>query len=103
MALGVAAGITLLVTLGWGIAGAANGAFSLEPRSFAAAEAADQQAETIGAVAESGRTGFTQLLGAAGAAIGATSSPTTITVVHTEVRSTLDQNQVDPDATVIHF
>jgi hypothetical protein len=99
IAIGVSGGITLLVALGWFAATAASGTFSLSPSAtLASTNTADMQ-QTVA----SSKDNFSQLLGAAGAAIGASSTPTTITVVDTQVHSTLDQPQVDANATVIHF
>lgn len=98
IALGVSGGLTLVVALGWFAANAAAGTFSLAPTSLAS----DSGTEARQAVAASGN-GFTQLLGAAGAAFGATSSPAQITVVDTKTSSTLDHQEPSPEATVIHF
>jgi hypothetical protein len=99
IAIGVAGGFTLLVALGWFAAAASSGTFSLSSNAtLANSNTADMQQ----AVA-SGKDNFSQLLGAAAASIGASSTPATITVVDTEVHSTLDQPQVDANATVIHF
>lgn len=94
MALGVAGGITLMVAVGWFGALSASGTFALAPTS-SDHTVAPQLAQT--------KDNFTQLLGAAGAAIGATTSPSTITIVNTEVHSTLDSDAPASDATVIHF
>lgn len=99
IALGVSGGVTLVVALGWLAATAASGTFTLSPTTFAAADSPDVH----GAVAAS-KSNFSQLLGAAGAAIGATTTaPTTIRVVDTRVHSTLDREQVPVEQTVIHF
>jgi hypothetical protein len=96
IAIGVAGGFTLLVALGWFAASAASGTFSLSSKSTLAAAGVQQAASTS-------KDNFSQLLGAAAASISATSSPATVTVVDTQVHSTLDQPQVDANATVIHF
>jgi hypothetical protein len=99
IAIGVSGGITLLVALGWFAATASNGTLSLAP----SATFADARAPGVQEAVSSSKDNFSQLLGAAGAAMGASSSPATITVVDTRVHSTLDEQQVAADATVIHF
>lgn len=103
IALGTALSITFLVAAGWAVAGSMNGTFSLAPKSFEAGQIAKENAAAIGQATEASKSGFTQLLGAAGAAVGATTTPTTITIVDTKVHTTLDTQDVDPNATVIHF
>jgi hypothetical protein len=98
IAFGVAGGITLLVTIGWLGANAASGTFSLAPTTLAE----NGNPEVQQAVA-SGKDNFNQLLGAASASFGASSSPATITVVDTNVRSTLDAEEIPSTQTVIHF
>jgi hypothetical protein len=95
IAIGTAGGITLVVAIGWLFATAASGTFA-----WTDSPTADPQVHE--AVAE-GSNQFSDLLGAAGAVFGATSSPAEITIVDTQVRSTLDQPSVSPEATVIHF
>ena len=99
IAIGVSGGFTLVVALGWLVATTASGTFTLAPSTFAAADSPDVHA----AVAAS-KSNFSDLLGAAGAALGATTSaPATITVVETSSRSTLDREAVPENQTVIHF
>jgi hypothetical protein len=98
IALGVSGGITFLVAAGWLVANAASGTFALAPTTLA-----DSATPEVHQAVASGKDNFTQLLGAAGAALGATTSSPTITIVNTEVHSTLDQPSVPADATVIHF
>ncbi|MGE5541370.1 MAG: hypothetical protein ACM3TU_03795 [Bacillota bacterium] len=97
IALGVSGGVTLLVALGWLAATVSGGV--LAPSS---GTLADNHADVKQALSD-GQNNFSTLLGAAGAAMGASSSPATITIVDTEVHSTLDQPSVPADATVIHF
>ncbi|MDB5195191.1 MAG: hypothetical protein JWO84_375 [Parcubacteria group bacterium] len=99
IAIGVSGGITLLVALGWFAASAASGTFSLSPNATLAATNNPEMQQAV----NSSKDGFSQLLGAASASIGASSSPATITVVDTQVHSTLDQQTVPADQTVIHF
>ncbi len=96
--LGVAGGVTALVALAWFFATLSSGTFSLAPSSFASTESPNVSKTVVEST-----TNFTQLLGAAGAAISASSSPAAITIVDTKVNSTLDQQTVPADATVIHF
>jgi hypothetical protein len=98
IALGVAGGFTLLVALGWFAATAASGTFSLAPTTLAQTDNTDVQQAVSGS-----KDGFNQLLGAAAASFGASSSPASITIVDTKVQSTLDQNTIPADQTVIHF
>ncbi len=100
IALGVAGGVTLVVALGWFAANALGGTFSLAPSTFAST---DQNAPNFKEAITQNSNSFSQLVGAAGAAVGATSSPTAITIVDTQVHSTLDSGQSSSDATVIHF
>ena len=99
IALGVAGGITAIVAVGWFAATAVSGTFSLAPKSIPTNTAAPAFAKA----ADSTKTSFDSLLGAAGAAVGATNTPNSITIVDTQVHSTLDANRVDPNATVIHL
>lgn len=99
IAFGVAGGVTFIVAVLWFVANSASGTFSLKTPSIPDASAAGQ------AVAQ-GKDGFDQLLGAAGSALGASSSPAQVEVVDTEVRSTLDNGAGDQNATdqtIIHF
>lgn len=100
IALGVSGGITLVVALGWMVATVASGSFSLTPSATLASAGGNDMKQAM----TSSKDSFSQLLGAAGAAVGATSTaPATITIVDTEVHSTLDQPTVASDETVIHF
>lgn len=99
IAIGVSGGITLLVALGWFAASAANGTFSLGSNAVLA----DSNVPTMEQTVTLSKNNFTELLGAAGAALGATSTPAAIVVVDTQVHSTLDQQTVSADETVIHF
>jgi hypothetical protein len=102
-ALLVAGGVTSLVALGWMTALATSGALALkdDPQPAAAASAptfADEIREPASA--------FSELLGAAGAALGATSSEAALTIIQTRASSTLDSRSKpanDTDKTVIPF
>ncbi len=95
LAIGVSGGVTLVVALGWLVATAQSGTFALSPASPTDPEVAQAVA--------TGKNNFSELLGAAGAAIGATNTPASITIVDTQVHSTFDERQDTADATVIHF
>lgn len=97
IALGVSGGITLVVALGWLAATSASGTFALSPSTFGTNDA------NVSEAVASSKSNFSELLGAAGAALGATTTPPTITIVDTEVHSTLDNPALPADATVIHF
>jgi hypothetical protein len=98
IALGVAGGVTAIVAVGWFAANSIAGTFSLAPTTLAGGNPDVHQA-----VAQTS-TSFSELVAASGAAFGAgSSSPATITVVDTKVNSTLDQQEVPADQTVIHF
>jgi len=97
MALGVSFGFTLIVALGWLGGLAANHTLAINPAS----ENAQATAQASTAV----KSSFTDLLGAAGAAFGSstTTAPADITVVDSKTTTSLDQNTVPSDVTVIHF
>ncbi|HEX2792407.1 MAG TPA: hypothetical protein VHO23_01685 [Candidatus Paceibacterota bacterium] len=91
--------VTGLVTAGWLGAMATSGSFALDTTTLA-----DGGAE--GATLTNARNDFSSLLGAAGAAIGATSSPREITVVDVKSWSSLEEapdNQNDTTQTTLHF
>ncbi|MEK7099804.1 MAG: hypothetical protein AAB883_01530, partial [Patescibacteria group bacterium] len=87
--------ITAVVTLGWVGALTTSGHLAIEP---AGASNTPSLADT--------KTNFDQLLGAAGAAMGASSSPAAVTLVEGSSYSTLDmpqQNFNNTSQTVITF
>ncbi|MEK7602129.1 MAG: hypothetical protein AAB472_01430 [Patescibacteria group bacterium] len=96
IALLTAAGSTLVVALGWFGVMSTTGAFSLAPNL-----PASDIAQTKSSVTD--ETNFKALLGAAGAAMGATSTAPNIKVVDTKSYSTLDAPTPPQDQTVIHF
>lgn len=98
IAIGVASGSALVVLLGWVAVNVMSGTFSLNSNTLASGHAAD-----VSHAVTTGTNNVSQLLGAAGAAFGATSSPAAITVVDTQVHSTFDDEAIDASATVIHF
>jgi hypothetical protein len=94
IAFGTSVAITALVAVGW------LGALASSPRL------ALNSAPANGNVLAETRTNFSDLVGAAGAAFGATSSPAAITVVDTKTSSTMDierDNYNDTHETVIAF
>jgi len=98
MALGVSFGITLVVALGWIGALSANHTLAINPAS--------ENAQATAQASTAAKTGFSDLLGAAGAAFGGSSSstaPADITVVDSKTTTSLDENTVPNDVTVIHF
>ena len=99
IALGTSVAVTALVAVGWLGALASSPKFALNPET--AGDGVDMQS----AVTET-RSNFSELVGAAGAAFGATSSPAQVIVVDTKTRSTLDvprDNYNDTRETVIPF
>jgi hypothetical protein len=108
IAFGTAAGITGLVALVWVTTLAATGTFSLAPAGGTLASgdqngspSADQSANTPAP------TNFSQLVGAAGAALGATSSDPEIHIVDNGTKSSIPDTSApaanNSDATVIPF
>lgn len=93
IALGIAGGVTFVVALGWLVAFSANGTLAFS----------SDNAPDVKEAVDSSKSNFSDLLGAAGAAFGASSTPAEVTIVETNVRSTLDEPTVPEDATVIHF
>jgi hypothetical protein len=99
IAFGTALGITLIVTIGWLGAKAGAGTFALNSPATDAFDTKQAFSET--------KSNFSELLGAAGAAGGATSSAPSIVVVDGETRSTLDdtrqENYNDTTKTILTF
>lgn len=103
IALGTSAGITGLVAVIWVVTLAATGTFSLAPSGSTLA-AGDQSAQ--GAIAQT-KDNFSQLVGAAGAATGATSASPALRIVDNGTTSSLDTKHAavanNANATVIPF
>ena len=98
IALGSSLAITALVAVGW------VGGLASSP-SLALKDREDGDLGMQGALTDT-RGSFSELVGAAGAAFGATSTPAQVTVVDTKARSTLDApraNHNDTRETVIPF
>ncbi|MDB5189413.1 MAG: hypothetical protein JWL82_370 [Parcubacteria group bacterium] len=100
IALGVSGGITLLVAIGWMGALVAGGTLRLDSGTLASSGAG---APDVTQVVASSKSSFSDLLGAAGAAFGGATSSPSIEIVDTEVHSSLDQNTIPANLTVIHF
>lgn len=95
IAFGSSLAVTALVAVGW------LGALASSPKL-----ALDARPDDTGNALTQTRTNFSDLMGAAGAALGATSSPAAITVVDTKTSSTLEiarENYNDTNETVIAF
>ena len=93
IALGVSGGITLLVLAGWLGALSHNKTFALDSNTQS------DIPNPVEKVAET-RDTFSNLLGAAGSAFGATTSPTEIKIVDTEPPA---HSAPGPEQTVIHY
>lgn len=95
IALGASVGVTALVALVWVTTMAATGVFTLATKTPPATEQA--QAGSMG-------SNFSQLMGAVGAATGATTSPAALTIVDGGTTSTFQEPATNTsDATVIPF
>jgi len=70
IALGAAGALTVLVTLGWGVASITSGSLALAPTSLSGINTAP-----LATAASQTSSSFSQLLGAVGAASSASSSP----------------------------
>lgn len=99
VAFGVSGGVTALVALGWLTAMSSSGAFSLATKSVA--EGVRPPAAVATSINESSSS-FKSLLGAAAASLGASTSPSSISVVEVSSSSTLD-GQSSSGPTVIPF
>lgn len=97
IAVGVAGGVTLVVALGWLVGNSVSGTFVLAPKAVAV------DAAQVAQSAAPAQNNFSQLIGAAGAALGATSSAAHITVVDSQTARQVPQDLNDTDQTVIHF
>lgn len=105
IAFGLAAGLTSLVAVGWGIALTTSGALAInsdvQPQA-ATGPGTESLSESLKEPAEN----FSNLVGAAGAAFGATSSEAALRVIDSRTSSTLEgraQSSNATDKTVIPF
>ena len=94
IAVGISGGITLLVFVGWLGALSNNNTFALTHGT------GTEVPNPVQKVADAKDT-FTSLLGAAGSAFGATTSPSEIKIVDTQAPRPDPTSQ--PEQTVIHF
>jgi hypothetical protein len=101
VAVGVAGGITGLVALAWMVAMTTSGAFILAP-SRVAESALGTGSDVRAAVAEN-TSNVSQLIGAAGAAFGATTTDPALTIVNLRTTSTADESAARAGDTVINF
>ena len=93
IAIGVSGGITLLVFVGWLGALSNNHTFALKP-------APTTEIPSPLAKAQETKDTFSTLLGAAGSAFGATTSPSEIKIVDTQPPA---RSAPAPEQTVIHY
>ena len=109
IALGASAGITGLVALVWVVTLATTGTFSLKTQSAPGADflAVGDQPQVQEAAAQT-QTSFSQLVGAAGAALGATTTAPDLHIIDDRTTSSLEARQAavaanNSNATVIPF
>jgi hypothetical protein len=101
IAIGTAGAVSGVVAIAWVAAIMSSGALSLRPTQIAQNDGA-----SLGSALEGEKTNFSELLGAAGAALGATSSPASLTIVDAGSSSSLERKPAianDTAQTVIHF
>jgi len=107
IALMTSAGITGFVALIWVVTLAASGTFSLAPATAGTlTDATAGQADVQNGIAQS-QTNFSQLVGAVGAAVGATSSAPALRIIDDGSSSSFDSKSAasanNSNATVIPF
>jgi hypothetical protein len=102
IAMGAAFGITGLVALGWMTAMATSGTLALVPDTVAVQ--GEGSGESLSEAIAEPASALTNLMGAAGAAFGATSTEAALSIIESETRtsSTLDA-KAPSDKTVIPF
>jgi hypothetical protein len=98
IAFGVSGGVTALVAVGWLVAMSASGAFSLATKSVANSVTPDSNVQT--SITDS-TSNFKNMLGAASAALGATTTDSAISVV--DASTTTDTPAAASGATSIPF
>lgn len=98
------AGVTGIVAVIWVVTLAATGTFSLAPTTGTLASGTQESAQDAAAGAQ---TNFSQLVGAAGAALGATTSAPALRIVDGDTSSSLEARTAaaenNSNATVIPF
>jgi hypothetical protein len=102
LALGASAGFTALVAVMWAVTLSANGTFALS------SQPAPEDPNANGGYVLGGtgvKSNFSQLVGAVGAAAGATTSQTQLTIIDGQTTSTFDHDPAPStnSATVIPF
>lgn len=107
IAFGTAAGVTGVVGLIWIVTLAATGTFSLAPSGGTLAGGNPSDAASAQNSIAQTQNGFSQLVGSAGAAFGATSSAPALRIVDDGTKSSLETKQANAtnnsNATVIPF
>jgi hypothetical protein len=101
IAMSVAFAFTGVVALGWMTAMVTSGTLALKSQSLAA-----DTSETGSGVLDEPATAISSLMGAAGAAFGATSTDPELSIIDSKTSSTLDARAASPkatDKTVIPF
>lgn len=86
IAMGVAVGVTALVATGWAVALGTSGVLALNTPDAAEGDGSESLAESFKEPADA----LSNLVGAAGAAFGATSTEAALKVIETRTSSTLD-------------
>ncbi len=101
IAVGASAGVTAVIAVTWAGTMAATGTFAIAPSGNGSPAAQPDSFALSGTNAESN---FSQLMGAVGAAAGATSSEPALTIIDGETTSSFDTAPAtNPSATVIPF
>lgn len=100
IALATAFGVTGLVAVTWMTAMATSGTFALKPDPIAQGEG-DQASGDVAKALDESTSAFSNLMGAAGAAFGATSSEAALSIIESETRtsSTFDTKASDNAST----
>jgi hypothetical protein len=95
IAMGIAAGVTSLVALGWGAALATGGTLALKDT------APEPAGESLTEALEEPASSLSNLMGAAGAALGAGSGEAALDIIESETRtsSTLEDRSAPANAT----
>lgn len=103
IAMGIAAGVTSLVAVGWAVALTTSGTLALKDTDPRPLTGPTPESELTRSFSETGNA-FSNLVGAAGAALGATSSEAALRVIETRTSSTIDEESASVGSkTVIPF
>lgn len=105
IAVGTSVGITALVAVFWLAAMSSSGAFALSNGPSGANGKQTPSADAFALSGTNSKSNFSQLVGAVGAATGATTSPPSLTIVDGTTTSSYDQPSANanPSGTVIPF